>query len=259
MIGGLLLLLLAILRPNPAPAARAPRPPPGCEDILYYGRLIDRVLRTGKTSFGQVFDQPGLADYERNFGPAFRTAVERLRAPETWINFRAGRALAEREVLANAAPEARPRIVSILAYGAATENPYPEHHVLYSGQLIEEMDWSREPKAQLGSDQFGQLSYSSRFDRTLTIEGEALAEGAPLYVVMQRDRTLFREKGRDVGLAAVLARTKGLKVIRPVQLVPGHSHLESFVLERTSGPVEVPAMRLTELKMMLPPYRVFEL
>ena len=233
--------------------------PPTCEDTLYYGELIERVVRTGRAPFGMVSDQTDFQGYVDVFGPRFAARVRDAGPNDTWINFGGGRGLAEREVSAGLIPSGNPRIVSISAYRPDDVTVNSPRLEFRAGQLIEEMDWTDVPLATFGSDRFGPLSYSKHFDQALAIEGRALFPNAPLFVVMQSQRTFFYENDREISLETYLNRVEGLKLDGRIETVPGRPHLLTFRLKRTEGEVRVPKLKLTGLRLMMPPQRKFTL
>lgn len=229
-------LLSAFLAANSADAGIL------CNLYLRFSRNVNALaVRLNTFPTGRV-----LADYVKAFGEPLLTALHSLTASSHWIDVGAGQARAQLDFL-NASPEVvkttaisvrRPFLSFSLERGLRAAFPEKAAVRRYIEGYIES---TVVEKADIVTDLFGAILYSPNIDVTLKAELEALKTNGQLFVYVPHFLfTITNPTGTNIGLSGWLRNVKGVEIVK-------NDSIGTFILRRTSGPLEIPALELTSM------------
>ncbi len=217
----------------------------------------------------------GVADYVAFFKGTLAADMKTWRAGMRVLDGGAGQARFLGEALA-ASPSrfdaiavgvTRPAVVWDNVRGAAVTVPVPEG-VTYVEGLIGDAasDFELEKRIGLGTidrivDVYGASAYAPALDKVLEGYGRLLKPGGKLYLHFDTGVTRLQDaSGKPLSIASYARRIGGFEVTDSLlqgdtKFMDG-SHLV-LVLERTSAPLSVPALRLTTFTAWTPPHRAY--
>lgn len=126
----------------------------------------------------------------------------------------------------------------------------------YIESYIEKLEFADLPKADLITDVYGPLSYSSSLSQILLRYIAQLKVGGDLFILADPSNTLIRHPEKDglLDLLDYLRLVKGVRVVEAHDLGKG----VSIHIQRTEGEIVVPAVRLKAAESTIPPQFLYE-